>query len=928
MIRSFLVILAAMVLSVSAMAQTGAPGYTGEVCYDGSNVTVSVTATPTATAMLIYPTPPGGGYFMDDDGSGTYSKTFSGIAPGTEFSFHLVIQIPGQYEFQPRTFTLESGCTSFSVDGDTGGNDDGDDDDDDVGGNDDIDPGDFGAGGLPHSRAFRHDVVENAGEWSVLLETGAPASPLPGITGVKLRYRVGNGPMQTAPMTDLGAHIYGKIIEGVEAGDEISYSFLTTVGIEPVDTSWFKRTLGEGAPAIPDTPIETVTAIRFRDRHENEWRFDHYPQGYDVGRTFDLKITDNGGSLDFEVTTAPEVPVSGVDIKWYNQSGDVGFCDRNISAISVRMAKSGDVHTHTIDNLVHGQRVDVEFTLLAGQTYYSEFIYYYMGDGRLQRESQDPMAYAAGDASIPVVTIKQFAFNQHALNLPPEDLNAFMEGKVVFETHWDDGLLFNPPTAFDCNGGPVGFNMGASPVFQPDLLGPQYTNNSCIECHMLDGRGLAPVTGMDSLEDYVIRTSIPGAPGEAPIPHPFYGEQLDIKAVPGETPEGSASLVWDIVNGTFDDGTVYELRKPRVEFSDLKYGQIGTNVPGEPAPNPIDGPYNGEAEVSVRVAPMLIGLGLLEAIDESEILAWADENDADGDGISGRANYVDDLHNGGTAIGRFGWKASQPDLRQQAASAFAHDMGMTTDLVGDGPVEVQSWTIDSMVSYLRGLAVPPRENHKDPVALEGKMHFEAAGCMSCHRPVMQTASDAEFAPYRDQVIQPFTDMLLHDMGEGLADNRAEYGASGSEWRTPPLWGIGYVGHVLGVPVDPFDPNGNPEQANYLHDGRARTIMEAILWHGGEAESARNAVLALSESERDALVEYVKFPFVDAVEYLGASEPDCRPDFTGDGSLDFFDISTFLTAYQDEQAQADYNGDGSFDFFDVSAFLNAFSEGCP
>lgn len=915
MFRTFLLFMAAMLTSANAAAQTGAPSYTGEVCLSGSTVTVSVAATPTATNVLIYPTPPGGGYFMSDDGAGNFTATFNGLAPGTEFSFHLVVQVPGQYEFPTHTLTLEPGCTPFqSVDDDDGGNDD------------DIDPGSFGEGGLPHSRAFRHDVSESNGQWSVLIETGAPASPLPGVAGVELRYRIGNGPMQTEPMTDLGGHIWGRVIPGVAEGDHVSYSFVTTVGIEPVDTSWFERTLGDAAPPIPEDPIETVVGIRFRDRHENEWRFDHYPAGYDVGRTFDLRIVDHGNRLDFELTTAPEVPVAGVDIKWYNQSGDVGFCDRNISAISKRMEVSGDVFTSTIDNLVHGQRVDIEFTLLASQTYYSEFVYYYVGDGRLQRESQHPLAYAAGDASIPVVTVKQFAFNQHALNLPPEELGEFMGGKVLFETRWDDGLLFNPPTSFDCNGGPVNFNMGTSPAFEPGLLGPLYSNNSCIECHMLDGRGETPNTNADPLDDYVVRLSIPGLPGEAPRPHPLYGEQLDTKATPGETPEGNASIIWEIVNGSFNDNTTYELRRPRYEFTDLLYGEIGTNIPGGSAPNTAGGPYGGEAEVSVRVAPMLVGLGLLEAVDESEITAWADEHDADGDGISGRANIVVDQATGESTLGRFGWKASQPDLLQQIASAFAHDMGMSSDLVGNGAEEVDPEMLDSMVSYLRGLAVPPRENHLDPAAVQGKLLFEAAGCIACHRPLMRTASDAAFEPYRDQIIQPFTDLLLHDMGEELADGRPEFGASGREWRTPPLWGVGYVGHVLGTPNDPFDPNGNPAEPNYLHDGRARSLMEAILWHGGEGASARDAVLAMSSSERDALIEYVKFPFVDAVAALGST--GCPADFTGDGTLDIFDVFAFLGAFHAQQPSADFTGDGVFDVFDVFSYLDAFNAGCP
>jgi len=941
---ALLTILATVLLTAgSARAQT-APTYSGEVCLNGSAVTVNVTASPTATAILIYPNPPGGGYFMTNDGSGNYSATFQGLSAGAQFSFRLVVQVPQQFEFPSHSFTLAEGCTAFGTGGDGGGGDGGD-------GGGDIDPGGFGEGGLPNSRAFRHDVSESNGQWSVLIETGTPASPLPGVTGVELRYRVNDGPVQTDPMAGLGNFIWGRAIQGATAGDKVSYSFVKTVGIEPVDTAWFDRTLGEAAPALPTYPIDTVAGVRFRDRHENEWRFDHYPAGYDVGRTFDLKITDHGDRLDIEVVTDPAVAVPAIDIKWFNQAGDVGFCDRNISAISQRMSGGNGVFSSTIGGLVHGQRVDIEFTLLAFQTYYSEFLYYYVGDGRLQREYQNPLAYAAGDASIPVVTVKQFAFNQHALNLPPDDLRSFMEGKILFETRWDDGLLFNPPTAFDCNGGPVGFDMGTSPVFQSGLLGPMYTNNSCIECHMLDGRGMAPSGPADSIEDYVVRLSIPGPLGEAPTPHPLYGVQLDSKAVPGSTPEGTASIEWELVSGTFDDGTPYDLRRPRVQFSDLIYGDIGTNLPGGSAPSLADGPYGGEAQVSVRVAPMLIGLGLLEAVSEAEILAWADDADSDGDGISGRANYVDDPANGGAALGRFGWKATQPDLRQQAVSAFRHDMGMTA---GDASSEVSPAMVEMMVAYLRGLAVPPRENYEDPQALEGKMLFEAAGCVSCHRPQMRTASDADFEPFRNQIIQPFTDMLLHDMGPDLADNRPEHGASGSEWRTPPLWGIGYVGDVLGTPTDPFNPNGSPAEPNYLHDGRARSLMEAILWHGGEGSASRDVVLAMTASERDALIEYVKFPFVDPLE---VTDPEaCLADVTTsgatiagqhgfgspDGAIDLDDLGFYLNGWAAGEPGADLTTSGAalagqpgfgvsdaiVDFDDLGFFLGFWLQGCP
>ncbi len=949
-IRSHLLILVALVLLGCAVRASAQPTYTGEVCYSGSSATVSVTATPTATAVLIYPQPIGGGYFMTDDGSGTYSRTFSGLASGTDLTFEFVIQVPQQYEFEPHVVTLASGCESFTSEDAGGGNNGG---------------GNNGGGDDPLvGLQFTHDVVSSGGGYAVEIETAPPASPLPATSSVELRYRVNDGAMQSLSMSGQGAFVWSRQIPGLGAGDLLRYAFVKTVGQELVDTTWFERVAGQDAPPAPTFPIVTTGASRFRDRHENEWRFDHYVAGYDVGRTFDVEITDHGDRLDIRLTTAPEVPVNAVDIKWYSQSGPAQLCDRNISAISQRMDTDANGFYSTIPDVAIGQRVDIEFTLLASQTYYSEFMYYDVGQPGLRQRSNHPLAYATDDASISAVTIKQFAFNQHTLNLSSTQLRDFVDGKILFETRWDDGLLFNPPTAFDCNGGPVGFNMGASPVFDPSLLGPLYSNNSCIECHMLDGRGSA-----ESIDDYVVQVGVPGAgAGQEPLPHPHYGRRFDHQSIGATPTEGQASVTWEMIQGAFDDGTPYELRRPVLEFDDLRYGAVGSNVPGTVDPAATAG-YAGVAEHSLRIAPMLIGLGLLEAVGETEILAWADETDSDGDGVSGRPNMVLDRSAGALALGRFGWKAGQPSLRQQAAAAFRDDMGMTNalypthdctpvepecdTLADDSVPEVSDVMLDQMESYLRGLAVPPRENYADPLAIQGKAVFEQARCDACHRPVLETSASAAFVPYRSQTIQPFTDMLLHDMGDGLADGRPEFAASGREWRTPPLWGIGYVAHVLSTPNDPFDPDSNLETPNYLHDGRARSLMEAILWHGGEASFSRDVVLTLSASERDALIEYVKFPFIDPDEISTVATGGCDVPaigctittsdnctalagvYAGDDTdcarcvcefggapetVDVQDLLAYLALWFNADAGADLNGGGT-DITDLLEFLS-------
>ena len=256
----------------------------------------------------------------------------------------------------------------------------------------------------------------------------------------------------------------------------------------------------------------------------------------------------------------------------------------------------------------------------------------------------------------------------------------------------------------------------------------------------------------------------------------------------------------------------------------------------------------------------MIGLGLLEAIPEQAILANADPDDRDGDGVSGRANRVWDHASQSTRLGRFGWKAGQPSLDQQNADAFFNDMGLTTTLLAGsscsasqtdcltqphgGAPEVSDNILAQVLFYTRNLGVPARRRVDDPQVLAGKGLFHQAGCQSCHTPKFTTAADAAEPELSGQVIRPYSDLLLHDMGAGLADNRPEFQASGREWRTPPLWGIGLTETVNG-------------HTRFLHDGRARNLLEAILWHGGEAEGARQKVMAFDAGERAALLAFLE-----------------------------------------------------------------------
>lgn len=372
-------------------------------------------------------------------------------------------------------------------------------------------------------------------------------------------------------------------------------------------------------------------------------------------------------------------------------------------------------------------------------------------------------------------------------------------------------------------------------------LGPVYNNISCINCHARDGRGRAPTSG-EKFTSMLFRVSLPNPNGDgtgAPVPVPGFGTQINNRAIYGVSPEGEVRINYTEGQITTSDGAIVHLRSPKYTLVDSY----------QPLPD--------DVELSPRVAPVVFGLGLLEAVPEATILALADEADENSDGISGKANFVWDVQKNGLSLGRFGWKANQPTLLQQVASAYNDDMGVTTSLLprenssgqpqhdgrSDDP-ELSDEILEAVTFYVQTLAVPARRDLDDPVVQRGEQLFEMAGCTGCHIPTLQTGVLPDVPAVSNQTIYPYTDLLLHDMGPGLADNRPDFLADGSEWRTPPLWGVGLIKTVNG-------------HTNLLHDGRARGILEAILWHGGEAEASREAVQQMSTSERDALVAFVE-----------------------------------------------------------------------
>ncbi len=451
---------------------------------------------------------------------------------------------------------------------------------------------------------------------------------------------------------------------------------------------------------------------------------------------------------------------------------------------------------------------------------------------------------------------------------PPQDFAApepfeARPGGAATSRRGPDANAFSHPSATLDFAGELDFKVGngifrkfwvsaPSSTRGSDGLGPLYNVRACQSCHLKDGRGHPPPPGEDPAALF-LRLSVPAAPDAlsaaiegwiATAPEPTYGGQFQTAGIAGQPAEGRMTVRYEAVEVPLAGGEVVTLQRPTYAAIELAYG-----------------PMQDGTMVSPRVAPQMIGLGLLEAVPAADILANADPDDADGDGISGRASVVWSDEFQRPMLGRFGYKAGQPTIRGQTAAAFSGDIGISTSLHPDGwgdctaaqaacraaPVggqpEAEDVTLDLVSFYSRNLAVPARRDLDDPEVLRGKALFHATGCAACHAPKFVTHRMPDRPEASFQLIWPYTDLLLHDIGEGLADHRPEGVATGTEWRTAPLWGIGLTETVTG-------------RASFLHDGRARTLMEAVLWHGGEAQAARDAVVAMTPDERAALVKFL------------------------------------------------------------------------
>jgi CxxC motif-containing protein (DUF1111 family) len=434
------------------------------------------------------------------------------------------------------------------------------------------------------------------------------------------------------------------------------------------------------------------------------------------------------------------------------------------------------------------------------------------GDSSGQPAAALDRRLAGGDTTI--FTTTSNAFSTPSPNLSADEFAMHMAGDTAFDV-----------------------SFVTAPAVIHGGLGPVFNEKSCISCHPRDGRGRPPEDGKN-IEAMLLKASIGNHTVLGPTAVPGFGTQLQHRAIFGVEAEVRVTVRYDEEIVELAGGEEVSLRKPYYEVAD-SYVPLPSNV-----------------QLSPRVGPPVFGRGLLEAIPERDLYGLADEHDQDGDGISGKVNLVFDAVRGSLAVGRFGLKAGNPSLEQQVAGAYNEDMGVTSRVFprdssydqpqhdgSDDDPELPDEEFEAAVFYVRTLAVPARRDVDDAEVLLGEELFASSGCADCHTPVARTGDANGIAALANQTIQPFTDLLLHDMGEGLADGRGEFEANGREWKTPPLWGIGLTrvvdGHTL-----------------FLHDGRARNLLEAILWHGGEAEPSRNRVRDMNAYDRAALLRFL------------------------------------------------------------------------
>jgi CxxC motif-containing protein (DUF1111 family) len=441
-------------------------------------------------------------------------------------------------------------------------------------------------------------------------------------------------------------------------------------------------------------------------------------------------------------------------------------------------------------------------------------------------------------------------------NYEPIQENLYIEGEEFLTGHLGvnstssnafgfeiDGLSFQDLALFATGNSLFNQSWVSSPASTTarDGLGPTFNARACANCHFKDGRG-KPLTSGQSSNGFLMRVSMPGQNinGQS-TPVLGYGLQIQDLSNNGIPNEAKTVVNYQVITGTFADGSTYELQKPVYNFTNEQFGSL-----------------NG-VQTSPRVGQQTIGLGFIDALPDSEITKFEDEFDIDNDGISGRANYVYNIETSTQRLGKYGWKANAPTLKIQIVEAFHGDMGLTTTLHPDnncpspqndcvnapdgGAPEVSDNQLNQVLFYQASLAVPNRRNVKNESVLKGRVLFDELNCIGCHAINQQTGTSSINPIISDITIKPYSDFLLHNMGDALADNRADFRANGNEWRTQPLWGIGLISTVNG-------------HTNLLHDGRARNAEEAILWHGGEAEQSKTDYTNLSANQRQQMLDFI------------------------------------------------------------------------
>lgn len=685
------------------------------------------------------------------------------------------------------------------------------------------------------------------------------ASPTPGVTGYLIIYSLsGGGPTNSMDVGNLNSAIISGLISGqtytvtvitlTASGQSQTVASLTAqpdtmVGIVPLYDA--------GTTLEPDTISNTSAGLitwiadRPRARHARESQFmlyDTYLPFYWEQRMTTIEIVDTftagGSNITFNISTLNGLDTPNIRFFFQGQTTVAQYSD-NVFATQVDPSLTNWTCTVSVNTtfnrpLQMGDRMEFEFspfmlTVTNGQlNYYGGAILYVVGQGIVpwqEGATNDPGSVNAAIDSVPMPTNGWLAgadtmpyqysaesnhmFNQMSPDASPPTGQSFVLGRRLHETDFLDGSHAEP-------GNPIYTEMVGK-------LGAKFSNLSCVACHVNNGRALPPAIGAPMIQSLVrVGSDASGTPD------PILGSVLSPQVTNG-TPEDSVVISsYTTINGQYADGTPYTLQKPNYTF--------GSYTP---------------AFFSVRLAPQLVGMGLLEAVSESTIEALAAADDAGTNGILGHLQSVTDPQTGQPRLGRFGYKAGKARVMHQIAGALNADMGVTTSIfpvlngaTNSGPIGLADTYLTNWNRYICCLGVNARRNLTNAQCLQGEQLFASANCVQCHTPTLQTSPYAPIAELRNQTIHPYTDLLLHDMGPGLADNMGEDNASGSQWRTPPLWSIG---------LTPGESGGEA----YLHDGRARTLAEAILWHGGEASASQQAFVNMSASDRAALIAFLQ-----------------------------------------------------------------------